>query len=1036
VKKLLLSSLWLLLHSFAVQSSAQCYSSKWLNPLPTGNALFAMWMLSPDTVFIGGERGTLLRTTDGGKSWATIELPTDHQVVSMQFVNSKTGYASAVINNSSQVLKTSDGGSSWTIVFDGYTNSLYGFVKDLQFLTVDTGYVYFGASRVLKTTDAGKNWSVLNLPSSGEGCIYFLDTKKGFAGGYNGDVLRTLDGGKTWTSIKISGFSSSNRPRDIYFSGNQYGWAVGLNNEMARTTDGGQTWKQVATPGGAGNKLFFFAADAGLALNSYSGNYLYMTTDSGKTWKQKMIPDYTTLEDIQFRDSIGYAVSVYGDIYKSTDKGLTWKRVSLGFHTYLYSMVNDGAGHLFAGGSGAVYKSVDSGGHWDTVFSTTSTVYSLFFTDSLYGWMDGTNGLFRRTTDGGKTWQKASSGLSTSQNFFAIFFKGRDTGYAGGANGAVYYTVDGGKNWTGVTTNTTETIHELYFTDTKTGYAAGSNGLMMRTTDGGKTWKILKTGKTSFLSGLWFMNAARGFAAGQSGLLLSTVDSGNHWTATYPGWGDDIQRLYFVNNAVGYMVQSNFNGIIYGTVDSGKSWQLVASPTGAYLFDLTVLNGNIFVCGSTGKLLKITLKLNPPAVHDQSRCGAGKVLLIASAKAPSKIRWYDSPAANAKLLQTGDTLLTSSLSQTTIYYADAFDSVAQCASTRVPVKAVIHPAKIISLDISASTDTLCAGTAVQFSSLTNAAHVLSYTWKRNANIIGKDSAALQLSDLMDKDSVWLELRTADECQTDSLTVSAKKIFKVSTLPKAGFGINDAEQCFKNNRFVFYNSSTSADANSLRTWTINGKLTHGIDTVTVSFNKPGTYPVKLLVVNKYGCMDSIEKPVQVFKDPQTGSIMGDSLVKQHTTISYSVPSTTGSVYQWWVAKGSGSSTNPSININWTDTGIGSIKVLEISADGCIGDTVRMRVRIKPAVSIAPVIGPGSIKVYPSPAADWLNIQTDRNLYCRYQLYEMSGRIVSIGDIKNGNLAVDVQSLPDGIYFLRISSPENGAEIYQCKVIIRH
>jgi PKD repeat protein len=484
------------------------------------------------------------------------------------------------------------------------------------------------------------------------------------------------------------------------------------------------------------------------------------------------------------------------------------------------------------------------------------------------------------------------------------------------------------------------------------------------------------------------------------------------------------------------MIQSEFNGLIYSTKDSGKTWQLVASPTDADLLDLTVMNGDLYVSGTSGKLLKISSKLSSPNVYDKTRCGNGTVALTASSGTSSTIRWYDGPSANAKLIHTGDTLVTPSISQDTTYYASAYDTALFCESDRVPVKAIIHPMKKISLSINATADTLCEGEKVLFSSITNANHVHSYTWKKNGQAVGKDSSGLSLTDLKDKDTVWLEIRTADECQSDSVAFSNKKVFKVPALPKADFEVNNTEQCFRDQQFIFYNTSVSKEVISQRTWTINSNLINGKDTISHTFSKPGMYNVKLLVVNQYGCRDSVWKSITVFQDPQTESITGDSLVEKNTTYSYSVPASPGSTYKWWVQNGSGSGSTASININWNDSGSGFIKVLETSAEGCIGDTVRMRVKIQSKVSIAQISGPESIHVYPSPANDQLNIQLEKGALYSYCLYETGGRILKRGELKNGLTTVNVQSLPGGIYFLKLYSRNNGLEIYDDHIVINH
>jgi hypothetical protein len=71
-----------------------------------------------------------------------------------------------------------------------------------------------------------------------------------------------------------------------------------------------------------------------------------------------------------------------------------------------------------------------------------------------------------------------------------------------------------------------------------------------------------------------------------------------------------------------------------------------------------------------------------PVAADVSRCGAGTVMLLASA--PDTIRWYDAPSGN--LLSTGTSFQTPSLSATTTYFLRAGIT---CPGNFVPVRAVI-----------------------------------------------------------------------------------------------------------------------------------------------------------------------------------------------------------------------------------------------------------------------------------------------------------------------------------------------------------
>ncbi|WP_271767595.1 Ig-like domain-containing protein [Aquimarina algiphila] len=75
---------------------------------------------------------------------------------------------------------------------------------------------------------------------------------------------------------------------------------------------------------------------------------------------------------------------------------------------------------------------------------------------------------------------------------------------------------------------------------------------------------------------------------------------------------------------------------------------------------------------------------------DVSRCGSGTITLTATPGTNgNSIRWYDS---GGTLISTGNEFITPTISTTTAYYAETYNSATQCyASTKTPVQAKINP---------------------------------------------------------------------------------------------------------------------------------------------------------------------------------------------------------------------------------------------------------------------------------------------------------------------------------------------------------
>ncbi len=94
-------------------------------------------------------------------------------------------------------------------------------------------------------------------------------------------------------------------------------------------------------------------------------------------------------------------------------------------------------------------------------------------------------------------------------------------------------------------------------------------------------------------------------------------------------------------------------------------------------------------------------------------------------------------------------------------------------------------------------------------------------------------------------------------------------------PVPGYTINDSTQCFRDNNFVFADTSRIASGNiASRTWNFGAGTNDTSD--AISYNKnytaDGNFMVKLKVTSNKGCIDSIIKPVTVYLHPRAGFIV--------------------------------------------------------------------------------------------------------------------------------------------------------------------
>ena len=147
-----------------------------------------------------GDRGHILRSSDGDK-WQQVVTPVQAMLNRVRFYDDKLGWA---VGHDGSVLKTSDGGKSWALI---HSDTQWGKpFYDILFVTPQTGFVV-GANSVFKRTDdGGQTWELLEPDFTFHGLhlnsILKLADGTMVIGGEKGMMARSLDDGETWEHVK------------------------------------------------------------------------------------------------------------------------------------------------------------------------------------------------------------------------------------------------------------------------------------------------------------------------------------------------------------------------------------------------------------------------------------------------------------------------------------------------------------------------------------------------------------------------------------------------------------------------------------------------------------------------------------------------------------------------------------------------------------------------------------------------------------------------------------------------------------------
>lgn len=227
------------------------------------------------TVWVSGEKGTILKTTDAGVTWRAVGPSgvADLDFRDIEAIDERTAFLmSAGEGPKSRIYKTTDGGASWLLLATNLDRR--GFWDCMSFWDPTHGIIVGdpvdGRFTILTTGD-GVTWQKLKGPQTNKDesafaasgtCVFTRGTREawiGTGGLGGGRVFHSEDGGQTWSMAKtpIRHDSASAGIFSLSFSDAMHGIAVGGDymkpeesaGNGAITTDGGKTWSGVALPG-------------------------------------------------------------------------------------------------------------------------------------------------------------------------------------------------------------------------------------------------------------------------------------------------------------------------------------------------------------------------------------------------------------------------------------------------------------------------------------------------------------------------------------------------------------------------------------------------------------------------------------------------------------------------------------------------------------------------------------------------------------------------------------------------------------------
>ncbi|MGH2575024.1 MAG: YCF48-related protein, partial [Ignavibacteria bacterium] len=159
----------------------------------TNQSLNSVFFISPNTGWVGGINGIILKTTNAGNNWFQLNTGTNIRFYSVHFTTADSGWAIGHYPGPGKIFGTTDGGNTWA---NQYTDSAFA-LSGSCFVNSSTGWVTGDYGRILYTSNSGVNWY---QQSSGVSSWYlytafFVSPLTGWVVGNNGTILKTSTGG-------------------------------------------------------------------------------------------------------------------------------------------------------------------------------------------------------------------------------------------------------------------------------------------------------------------------------------------------------------------------------------------------------------------------------------------------------------------------------------------------------------------------------------------------------------------------------------------------------------------------------------------------------------------------------------------------------------------------------------------------------------------------------------------------------------------------------------------------------------------------
>lgn len=479
-------------------------------------------------------------------------------------------------------------------------------------------------------------------------------------------------------------------------------------------------------------------------------------------------------------------------------------------------------------------------------------------------------------------------------------------------------------------------------------------------------------------------------------------------TLSGPSSGCLGDTLTFTSSASGNWAVSNSNASIVSNPNDTNTVQVVLINGSSTTLIQSVLPN----CNFTQNI-NIFPNPTPPFVGPVSVICQGQSAVLTATSANNTIHWFDTTGAN---IGTGNTIITPAIQQSgTVTFYTAAQNMNGCFSTRVPVSITVNPSPI---KFAISGGTVC-GNEDAIISLDGSENNIEYGLYINGTHSGQFSMGngstldFIITNPVQGSTVTIEaVDNNTGCSTFSDTITINIVSAPNNFYT--FNVDTLEVCeFETSTFMLSGSQIGVEYYILVSGNFSGVTQMGT-------GQPLTFSLSNLqdsdIINIYavdtttGCYADLldEIIVKVYPKPEV-------VISENSGI-FTADSTIGT-FVWYlngnIITGQNQST---LDISQAGTGSGTYFLVYTNIWGCSDTSNSINLTISDKFEDWQQY----VQVYPNPFQNFLNVTVPFNT--SLTVYDLLGEIISQFSLEPGKNTLNLESLPNGVYFMELRHSE--------------